>query len=71
VLVALLVGYAYVLVPLGYVVTTSFFFVAAARTMGSRLVGRDIVVGIGLSLGVYLLFTGALGVSLPAGVLPL
>ena len=71
VLVALMVGYAYVLVPLGYVVTTSIFFVAAARAMGSRLLVRDIVVGIGLSLGVYLLFTGALGVSLPPGVLPL
>jgi putative tricarboxylic transport membrane protein len=71
VLVAMMVGYAYVLVPLGYVVTTSIFFVAAARTMGSRVLVRDAVVGIGLSLGVYLLFTGALGVSLPAGVLPL
>lgn len=71
VLGALLVGYAYALVPLGYVLTTSVFFVAAARAMGSRVLVRDIVVGIGLTLGVYLLFTGVLGVSLPAGVLPL
>jgi putative tricarboxylic transport membrane protein len=70
-LVGLLVGYAFVLAPLGYVITTSLFFVGAARTMGSRHLSRDIAVGVGLSLLVYLSFTQALGVSLPAGVLPL
>jgi putative tricarboxylic transport membrane protein len=70
-LVGLLVAYAFVLAPLGYVLTTSVFFVGAARTMGSRHLTRDVVVGIGLALLVYLTFTRALGVSLPAGVLPL
>lgn len=70
-LVGLLVAYAFVLGPLGYVPTTSIFFVGAARAMGSRHLPRDIVVGVGLSLLVYLTFTRALGVSLPAGVLPL
>lgn len=70
-LVVLLVAYAYLLEPLGYIVATSVFFLAAARTMGSRQVVRDLVVGVGLSLGVYLLFTGALGVHLPEGVIPL
>ena len=71
VLVALLVVYAFVLNPLGYVVATSAFTFAAARTMGSRNVPRDVVVSIGLSLVVYLVFTRALGVFLPEGVLPL
>jgi putative tricarboxylic transport membrane protein len=71
VLLSLLVAYAFVLGPLGYVLTTSAFFVGAARAMGSRNLSRDVVVGIGLSLLVYLTFSYALGVSLPAGVLPL
>jgi putative tricarboxylic transport membrane protein len=70
-LVAILVVYAFVLGPVGYVPATAVFFVAAARTMGSRHLVRDIVVGVGLSLLVYLTFTRALGVFLPQGVFPL
>lgn len=70
-LVGLLVGYAFVLGPIGYVPATAVFFVAAARTMGSRHLPRDVVVGVGLSLLVYLTFTRALGVFLPQGVFPL
>ena len=67
-LVATLVAYAFVV---GYVPATAVFFVVAARTMGSRQLPRDIVVGIGLTLLVYLSFTRALGVFLPQGVFPL
>jgi putative tricarboxylic transport membrane protein len=70
-LVGLLVVYALVLAPLGYLLSTSVFFVGAARAMGSRHLTRDVVVGIGLTVLVYFAFTRALGVSLPAGVLPL
>lgn len=70
-LVGLLVVYAFVVGPIGYVISTSAFFVAAARTMGSRHLVRDVVVGIGLSLLVYLMFTRLLGVFLPQGVFPL
>lgn len=70
-LLGLLVVYAFVLGPVGYVVATSAFFVGAARTMGSRHLVRDLVVGVGLSLLVYLTFTRALGVFLPQGVFPL
>jgi putative tricarboxylic transport membrane protein len=70
-LVGLLVVYAFVLAPVGYVIATSGFFVGASRAMGSRQLPRDVVVGIGLALLVYLSFTRLLGVSLPAGVLPL
>ncbi|QNN53845.1 tripartite tricarboxylate transporter TctB family protein [Nocardioides mesophilus] len=70
-LVALLVVYALVLGTVGYVLATSVFFIGAARAMGSRHLTRDVVIGIGLSLLVYLVFTRALGVFLPEGVLPL
>ncbi|HET6627125.1 MAG TPA: tripartite tricarboxylate transporter TctB family protein [Nocardioidaceae bacterium] len=70
-LVVLLVVYAYVLDPLGYWIATSIFFVGSARAMGSRNLARDIVIGIGLALLVYLSFTRALNVHLPEGVLGL
>lgn len=70
-LVGLLAVYAFVVGPLGYVPATAAFFIAAARTMGSRHLVRDVVIGIGLSLLVYLAFTRALGVFLPQGVFPL
>lgn len=68
-LVVLLVVYAYVLDPVGYWISTSLFFIGSARAMGSRNPVRDVVVGIALSLFVYLTFTRALGVNLPEGVL--
>jgi putative tricarboxylic transport membrane protein len=68
-LVAILVAYAYLLEPVGYWIATAAFFVACARTLGSRNLVRDVVIGVLLSLGVYLVFTRALGVRLPEGVL--
>lgn len=70
-MVVLLVGYGLVLNPVGYLISTSVFFVATARVLGSRHLTRDTVVGVLLTVGVYFVFTQALGVRLPAGVLPL
>ncbi|MFE9204147.1 tripartite tricarboxylate transporter TctB family protein [Micromonospora sp. NPDC007230] len=70
-LVVLLVIYAYLLDPLGYVIATSLFFLGASRAMGSRQWFRDLIVAVALSLLVYLTFTRALGVHLPEGVLGL
>jgi putative tricarboxylic transport membrane protein len=70
-LVVVLVGYAFVLNTMGYAVTTAVFFVVTARILGSRHLARDVVVGVGLSLVVYLGFTRLLGVFLPQGVFPL
>lgn len=68
-LVVVLVVYAFLLDPLGYWIATSLFFVTSARTLGSRTLMRDVTIGVGLSLAVYLVFTRALGVRLPEGVL--
>lgn len=76
-LLALLVVYALVLkyTVVGYVLATSVFTVATARVLSSRpwreVIIRDVCVGIGLALGIYLTFTRVLGIVLPAGVLPL
>ena len=80
-LVAVLVAYALALngfhlgpldVPgLGYVVATSLFLPIAARVLGSEHLLRDVIVGIGLAIVVYVGFTQFLGVRLPAGLLGL
>jgi putative tricarboxylic transport membrane protein len=76
-LAAALLGYALVLkyTVVGYVIATAVFFVVAARLLSTRrvrdVIVRDLVVAVALSLGIYLAFTRLLGISLPAGVLPL
>lgn len=69
-LVALaLVVYAFALRPLGYVIATTLFLPAVARTLGSTKPLRDLLIAVVLSVVVYEGFTRVLGVRLPAGLL--
>jgi putative tricarboxylic transport membrane protein len=65
----LLLVYALVLAPLGYVLATAALVPAGAWTLGSRRVIRDVIVGVALAIVVYLGFTQFLGVRLPPGLL--
>lgn len=53
----------------GFVVASAALFVMAAYAMGSRRYVRDVVIGVLLAFGLYLLFSRGLGLDLPAGVL--
>ncbi len=74
-----LVGYALALdglavgpvdVPgLGYIVATGLFLPVTARILGSRSPIRDVIVGFGIGIVIYIGFTQFLGVRLPAGIL--
>ena len=66
---AVLIGYAVVLAPLGYLVATALFVPLAARVLGSTHPVRDVVTGSALALVIYFGFTEFLGVRLPAGIL--
>jgi len=76
-LLGLLVAYAFVLkyTAVGYVFATVLFYVGAAALLSTRpvreVIVRDAIVGVVLSLAIYLAFTKLLGIVLPAGVLPL
>ncbi|MFC4115866.1 tripartite tricarboxylate transporter TctB family protein [Nonomuraea zeae] len=70
-LVGALAGYALLLVPAGYWQTTTVFFVAVARVLGSRRPVRDVLVGLVLALATYFLFDRLLGISLPPGLIRL
>jgi putative tricarboxylic transport membrane protein len=67
----LLALYAFLVVPLGYLIATALLFWAAARVLGSRQVARDIIVAVVISVIVYISFTQFLDISLPEGVLGL
>lgn len=67
--IAVLLAYAVLLSPLGYIVATSIFLPVGARILGSRALLRDLAIGIGLSVMIYFAFTEALGLRLPAGIL--
>lgn len=67
----LLVLYAVLVVPLGYLIATALLFFAAARVLGSRQVVRDVIVSVVLAVVVYVAFTQFLDISLPGGVLGL
>jgi putative tricarboxylic transport membrane protein len=64
-----LVVYAFALNLLGYVVATSLFFPSVARVLGSKQPVRDFIIGVVLSVVIYVSFTRFLGVRLPAGIL--
>ena len=70
-MVVLLLAYGFALEPVGYILSTFVLFVAGSWLLGSRAWKRDLVVGVGLSLGIFLLFTQLLAVRLPQGVIPL
>jgi putative tricarboxylic transport membrane protein len=54
---------------LGYVIVSSIVFWLTAWAVGARHIVRTAVIGIALSLVVYLAFTRLLDIPLPAGVL--
>lgn len=70
-LIATLIGYAYVVIPLGYILSTALSFVLTTRILGSRSPVRDVVVGVLLAIALYFGFTSLLSIRLPRGVLPL
>jgi putative tricarboxylic transport membrane protein len=61
----LLVIYAMLLAPLGYILATAVFVPACARALGSRSFVRDAAVGLIVALVIYLFFTEVLEIRLP------
>lgn len=53
----------------GFVIASALLFFGAAFGMGSRRIVRDAATGILLSVAIYEIFTRALGLQLPTGIL--
>lgn len=64
-----LVIYGFILVPIGFILATTFLIIYEARLLQSGKWIRNAVVGLGVGIGVYLIFVKLLNVMLPAGIL--
>ena len=62
------VAYAYLLEPLGFVVSTFLAVVVLGRLLGARLPEAG-AAGVGIAVVLFVLFDTLLGLPLPAGVL--
>jgi putative tricarboxylic transport membrane protein len=62
-----LLGYVALLMPLGYALATALFYTATARVLGSTHLLRDAGWGVVLGVAVSYAFTRWLGVRLPVG----
>lgn len=66
-LAALLIGYAVLLVPVGFWQLTGLVFALATKIFGGKRLVRNLIIGYVLALVVYFLFDRLLGVGLPDG----
>jgi putative tricarboxylic transport membrane protein len=68
-LIALFVAMIVLVNPLGWVITSTFFFGGAATILGSKHYVRNFVIGLILALASFYAFYSGLGIPLPAGIL--
>lgn len=66
---ALLVAYAALFEPFGFIISTALFALAVSRLLGATW-WRAALFGVAVGVGGYLLCVGLLGLNLPAGPLP-
>ena len=67
--VLLFLAYIVLLEPVGYLLTTTAFVALAARLLGSRRWGRDLLASLVVAATVHALFSLLLGLRLPPGLL--
>lgn len=67
--VLLFLAYILLLEPVGYLLTTTAFVALAARLLGSRRWGRDLLASLVVAVTVHALFSLLLGLRLPPGLL--
>jgi putative tricarboxylic transport membrane protein len=68
-IVAAFVGYVVILQPVGYLLSTIALFAATAWSLGARNVRMLVLLSIVVPFVTYMLFTRALGIFLPNGIL--
>ena len=61
--------YGLILVPVGFILATSFLIIYEARVLQPGRWVRNVVLGVGSSAFVYFIFIRLLNVMLPAGIL--
>jgi putative tricarboxylic transport membrane protein len=69
IVIALLIAYAALFEPLGFILSTTLFTLVLSRLLGAPWPGAA-AFGVGMGVGGYLLCAGLLDLNLPAGPLP-
>lgn len=67
---ALLVGYALLLEPLGFLPTSALFLIAAIRLLGRRGWASTLLTALGSLAAIWLIFRIVFSVLMPAGIVP-
>lgn len=70
IVVALLVLYALLYIPVGFIVSTVLFLAALTTWVDPRRWRRNLLFALVLPVTIYFLFTELLAVQLPSGILP-
>jgi putative tricarboxylic transport membrane protein len=68
-LAAVLVVYAFIMKPAGFIIASAVLFSGTAYALGSRHFVRDVPIGVALAIAAWFLFSEWLGIRLPAGLL--
>jgi putative tricarboxylic transport membrane protein len=69
IILAGLVASAFMMDVVGFVPTATVIFVTTANGLGSHKFTRDVLIGVALAIGAYLIFGLGLGLRLPIGSL--
>ncbi|MBB1028013.1 tripartite tricarboxylate transporter TctB family protein, partial [Dietzia sp. DQ11-38-2] len=69
IVIAGLVGFAILLQPVGWLITSSALFWIVSRALGSRRPVFDIAVSVIFASVIQIAFSAGLGLGLPAGIL--
>lgn len=70
IVMGMLIGYAILLKPLGFLPTSALFLIAAIKLLSHRSWVFSIGIGLGSLLGIYLIFRMVFTVLMPAGIVP-
>jgi putative tricarboxylic transport membrane protein len=66
---AALVGFTLILEPIGWLISATLLFWAMSVALGGRRHVTGLIMGLGLASLIQIVFSGMLGMSLPAGLL--
>lgn len=70
VVVLSMIAYAFIYIPLGFILSTATFLMAVTTWIHPARWLRNLIFAIAVPVGVYFLFTEVLSVNLPSGILP-
>ena len=66
---ASMIVFTLILEPVGWLISATLLFAAMSLSLGGKKVVASLVIGLGLASVIQIVFSGMLGMTLPAGIL--